>query len=522
MAGMTASALAGALMNSERRFQAIAETSLQGKLVHRRFKPLYANTAFAYLCGCDRAEDILARDTVLDLMDEETRAAPDAAWVRLLHGPTFYGRRTLLRRDGSPYTGDLYARAVHWDGEPAIALAVVDVTEEERAQQALRDAQAQAEAAARAKRRFLAAASHELRTPLHGALGRLEVLCANLGDPRNEVLARDALDACRDLSRRIDDVLDAAALESSAMVFAREPFVLTQILNAALSDVRLAAEAAQIRLAEPLVDPEARLMGDARAVRRIAATLLEAAVRRLPSRCVSLETQTDEAGLAISVRAEGVLRAPPYGDGEDMTFNPLATAKRLTQAHGGVLVEWAQTPEAWSASAYLKLERLDTPAVATPRAALEVLVVEDNPGARGLLKVALETLAHAPTLAADGAEALALVKARPFDVVLMDLHMPGMDGCETARAIRALKRPWARLPIAALTASSAQGVREQISEAGMDAFLRKPVDIPHLAETIALLAQRSVEAAKRDQVQRENEPDKAGDNAQSNHDRSSQ
>jgi len=145
------------------------------------------------------------------------------------------------------------------------------------------------------------------------------------------------------------------------------------------------------------------------------------------------------------------------------------------------------------------------------------LAIEDNPGARALLKVALETLGHRATIASSGADALEILEARGFDVVLMDLSMPGMSGIETAKRVRAMNTPWAHVPIAALTASCAPGVREEIADAGMDAFLRKPVDIPQLAETLALLGARSIQAAEVHDVQEKDQADKAGHQSQRSH-----
>ena len=246
-------------------------------------------------------------------------------------------------------------------------------------------------------------------------------------------------------------------------------------------------------------------------MRRIASALLEAGVRRLPGRCVSFEAEIESAGVAIAVRAEGLLRAAPESEDNGSPFCPLAIARRLANAHGGVLVEWAETPSLWSASVYLPLERLDDAPEQPLSRALDVLAVEDNPGARALLRVALEALGHRPTLCATGADAIEMLESRGFDVILMDLAMPGMDGFETARRLRALNLPWARAPIAALTASCTPGVREEIAEAGMDAFLRKPIDLPQLAETLALLAERSVQAAEAQGVEPKNEHQEAED-----------
>jgi CheY-like chemotaxis protein len=124
-----------------------------------------------------------------------------------------------------------------------------------------------------------------------------------------------------------------------------------------------------------------------------------------------------------------------------------------------------------------------------------------------LLRLVLEHLGCRPHLAEGGAQGVAAAASRPFDLVLMDLSMPGMDGFEATRRIRALDVPWANLPIAALTASTAPGVQEAAAAAGMDAFLQKPVEIARLAEAIILLANRSVDRAELHGVEQEDHGD---------------
>jgi PAS domain S-box-containing protein len=170
------------LRDSEQRFRAIVETSLPGKVVHRRFRPLFANPAAAGLFGFASPEALIAAGDILALLADESRQDPEAAWKALHDGQSYIGRRTLRRVAGEPFRAEVFMRCLDWDGEPAAVMAVVDVSREERTQRELRDAQILAESAARAKTRYLAGASHDMRTPLHGAMGRLQLLTqARLG-----------------------------------------------------------------------------------------------------------------------------------------------------------------------------------------------------------------------------------------------------------------------------------------------------------------------------------------------------
>jgi PAS domain S-box-containing protein len=174
---LAATQMGQALLASERRFQALAEVSIQGKLVHHRFRPLFANDAFALLCGCADGADVVARPNVLAFLDEDTRADPGRAWDIALRGP-FAGRRLFRRADGALYPAEIYGRPIEWDGQAAIALAVLDVSEEEQAQRALRRALVQAETARTWRQSFVDAARRELDGPAATLRERLDALIA--------------------------------------------------------------------------------------------------------------------------------------------------------------------------------------------------------------------------------------------------------------------------------------------------------------------------------------------------------
>jgi CheY-like chemotaxis protein len=148
---------------------------------------------------------------------------------------------------------------------------------------------------------------------------------------------------------------------------------------------------------------------------------------------------------------------------------------------------------------------------------LNVLAVEDNARERMLLKMALEALGRRATIVAGGAEALAMMRVRTFDVVLMDLVMPALNGFETARRIRQLATPSSHAPIAALTALGNPHLREEIAQAGIDTLLLKPINITQLAQTLTFLALGSIEPAETHNVHGEDEGDEPAHNKQRSH-----
>lgn len=483
-------------------FEALSKVSLEAKLVHRAYAPLYANGAFADMFLYDDPADVQAQTSLLSLFDSETRADPQAAWAALLDAPgAIFGRRVFNRRNGALFRAEFLARRVRWADGPAVAIALLDVSEEERACRALAGARAEAESTARARRGLFAAAARSLTPPMRAARTQLRALAQSGGETAE--LARNALDACDAMLSRVAHVGDLLNDEEDA-----QPFELRAVLEragqnamAAFPDQRLS-----LRIGCP---PESRVLGAPQRLERAAFALIECAAVRAAD--VAFTAVADREGLALQVEARGLGAGAP-----DAPVNQLALARALAEAEGGVIVARAPSRDIWSAHAYLPLAL--APEVLPQTRACAILVVEDNPTALRLTRTLLMALGHSVSTAGTGAEAIAAIAAQRFDLVLMDVHLPGMDGLEATRRIRALALPWAGVPIAALTASASEELRAGASEAGMDAFLLKPIDAGALARQIALLTgSASVEAAEFNQIEEEDQHDETADEADRNH-----
>ena len=486
-----------------RRFEALAGVSLEAKLAHRNFAPLYANRAFADMFGFDSPEEVLAQPSLIRVFDAAARAdgAPD--W----RNSALYGRRLLHRRDGSPFRAEIYARAVDWeDGEPAIALAILDVSQEERAYRALLETRAAAEDAARRHAKLHVAAARRLHAPLSAAISQLQ------GQPTQPDIDQ-TLHACRTLMLAVETAFDTDPIGAANPP--RAPFDPFQPLTEAVEAVRRVI--GRERVALTLYGAEdVRLIGDQARVARIARLLIEETARRAPGAQVGVEGAVDAPGLTLQVSAyaEGAGAAPLSPEGLDV-------ARALAEAAGGVVLTRAQGLGGWSASAFLPYPKAaDQPPAPIAGPPRDVLVVDDNPGALRLARAILLNLGHRPVCVGNGAEAIASVLSQRFDLILMDINLPGMDGFETTRRIRALPRPWPSEPIAALTASNAPHMRDAAAEAGMDAFLEKPIAAARLAEAISLLTkprEALVEPAERDQIEEENQDNESADCGERGH-----
>jgi signal transduction histidine kinase/HPt (histidine-containing phosphotransfer) domain-containing protein/ActR/RegA family two-component response regulator len=378
--------------------------------------------------------------------------------------------------------------------------------------QAQHEARLEAEAASRAKSAFLANMSHELRTPFHGLLGMMALLEETPLTPVQADFLRTAKDSARHLLAILNDILDMSKLESGRLAIAPAPTRLAALFDDVELLMRPLAEDKGLALAIAL-EPglPAWVRADGTRVKQILFNLLSNAIKFTERGSVELSaTRTIDGELRVAIRDSGVgIDAATlaqlftrFHQADASTSRRhggtglgLEISRSLARLMGGD-IEVESAPQRGSTfTLRLPLDVIadaptgarETP-VAPPApgalAALRVLVCEDHEVNRKYLAALLEKMALAPCFAANGEEALARASERDFDIVLMDVHMPVMDGLAATRAIRALPRG-ARPRIVALTADAFDESRQRALDAGMDDFLAKPVQPAQLLELLA-------------------------------------
>lgn len=391
-----------------------------------------------------------------------------------------------------------------------------DITELKGAMLELALARDAAAAAGEAKGRFLARVSHELRTPLNGVLGFAQVL---LHDPRLGPEQREQVktlhEAGRHLMELVNGLLDLSKIEAGRLDLAPQPVALRALLEGCAS--LLAPEIARKALAfsldlDPALPPGARL--DPTRIRQLLLNLLSNAVKFTPAggrvalrvlarpdSLLRIDVQDTGPGVPADQRHrlfEDFVQLGPHGGPEHQgTGLGLAISARLVAQMGGRIgcdsppsggaLFWVEIPLE-PAELTVMDDHADIAAAALPEpAALSVLVVDDVAANRQITQALLEPAGHRVTLAEDGAGALIALSRERFDVVLMDIQMPLMDGFEAARRIRALPPPVCDTAIIALTASALPEQIEATRRAGMDGHLSKPLDRTVLLETLRRL-----------------------------------
>jgi signal transduction histidine kinase/CheY-like chemotaxis protein len=377
----------------------------------------------------------------------------------------------------------------------------------------LHAARGAAESASRAKTAFLANMSHELRTPFQGLLGMLELLGKGALDPVQQRRLGVARDAGSHLLEVLDDLLDISRLEAGTLTLQSEVVALRELLEETRAVMAPSADRKQLDFeVRCSASVPAHLQLDRLRVRQVLFNLLSNAIKFTDRGGVLLEASMDDGMLVLAVSDTGIgmddaTRArlfQRFSQGDDSTSRRyggaglgLEISRNLARMMGGDITV-SSAPGAGSRfELRLPADVADAPPVAAPppspaasagaplRRRLRLLVAEDNEVNREVLAAMIAALGHEAEFAHDGRQALDVAAGRDFDLVLMDLHMPGMDGIEAARAIRALEGVRSRVPIAALTADAFDDTRARCLDAGMDDFLPKPVSVDALARLLA-------------------------------------
>jgi two-component system sensor histidine kinase/response regulator len=402
-----------------------------------------------------------------------------------------------------------YSPILAADGKPFKVMGFVsDLTERREMEEALRAAKEKAEQAAAARGTFLANMSHEIRTPMNAILGFTNVLLDTQLNLQQRRHLETVHQAARSLLRLLNDILDSAKLEKGAVSLERDDFALRDLCEQILASLSHQVSQKKLQLdVDFAAEVPGFLWGDAFRLQQILLNLLGNAIKFTERGRVLLRAGYSEGILQIEVHDTGLGIAP---EKVDSIFDPFAQADvSTTRMYGGTGLGTTisrQLAELMGGSIDVRSQlgqgsvftvRLPLPVGKPPEGnrahqqlrlpPLKILAVDDVANNLELLEITLAPGGHQVTRAEDGAQAVEACAHTAFDVVLMDLQMPFMDGLEASRGIRHAEAAMgkSRVPIIALSASVLESDRVNAQAAGMDGFAVKPLEPQRLMAEIA-------------------------------------
>ncbi len=492
-------------VQEHRAIEALRHTTVLVALYDAMGARLFANPAAIAAYPADNASFV---DSFVD------REAGEQVWRTALTGRPAFGSFLLATSAGARW----HSVDARWardpvSGDGCVLVNETDITDEIEARSALGEARERAEAAVRTRQEFLANMSHELRTPLTSVIGFAGLLADSaLDDGQRGQLAR-IQDAGSALMATLNDVLDLSKLEAGGVDLQPRPFALRSMLSQALGIVEAQASSKGLVL-DLTVDEScpAWVEGDPERLRQVLVNLLGNAVKFTDRGRVGLAvTRRDHADPAVA-RLELAVSDTGVGVPQAMlatVFDRFAQAgPEVTRRFGGTglgltitrqLVEMmdgqigvdstaGQGSRFWCVVDLPVARTIETSGpVATPRmsGSLRLLVADDNDANRELIGAILRSAGHEVEVARDGAEALEAVRSGDYDLVLMDVRMPVMDGLTATRSIRALQGDVAGIPIIALTANVLADQVAFYRDQGMDDHVGKPINPRDLLIKIA-------------------------------------
>ena len=517
------------LQRSENRFETIVENA--NDII---FEIDAATQAFSYVSSTCRSLLGYAREDVLgasfrsflhhDDVGTAERLLRESLVDGVIHGETEY---RVLHRNGSWRWHLTKGGPLRDPDGRIVGFAGIsrDVTDRKEIERELLRAKDEADAATKAKSEFLANMSHEIRTPLNGVMGMLQLMQMTGLDEEQAEYAETAMESCRRLVRLLTDILDISRIEANLLSIQRAPMELGEVLAQTSGLFSSIARESGVELRFEL-DPSIpeRLYGDAARLQQVLTNLVGNALKFTVAGSVRLEAsrlrdvRPGECRVHFCVRDTGI-GIPD--DKVDKLFRPfsqvtegftrshqgaglgLSICRRLVGLMGGNMSVVSEV--GIGTEVHFSLRFALDGAEETARAAGEpvpdlslegvrILLAEDDRFSMVLAEKLFSRSGAVVEVAGDGRQALEVLSRSNFDLVIMDIQMPGMDGVEATRAIREGRagNRMKYVPIIAMTAYAMIGDRERFLDAGMDGYVSKPFEIDDLLRTIGNVMMRRV------------------------------
>lgn len=497
---------------SHEQYRLLIETLPDAIYVQIDGKIQYANPAACIIFGAVNPQQLVGMSSI-DLFSPEYQ---DSIRERRKNTGTNAGPLPMIeakrrRLDGGEFHGHSTATHIKWNGKDATLVAVRDITDRKKMEELLAIAKDKAEAASQSKSHFLATMSHEIRTPMNGVLGMTDLLARTDLTPEQIDFVQTIKESGSALLDLLNDILDLSKIEAGRIQLETVDFSVGQFLGAAN---KLWVHSAQDKglefsIQNKVTDTDV-FQSDRTRLRQVLNNLIGNAIKFTDTGTINVHADTlprDDGAVDLRFRVRDTGIGVPDEQKEKL-FQPFTQAdSSTTRQYGGTglgltisknLVEllggeiglesipgegstfWFTVPvepgDAAKVAKGLASVSPTNPAQAEHKNTLHILVAEDNDINQKVVSWMLAPLNCQFDVVENGLEAVAAMARSEYDLVLMDIQMPKMDGIEATQQIRSMAGAKGQIPIIAMTANAMQGDREKYLEAGMSDYVAKPID----------------------------------------------
>jgi signal transduction histidine kinase/CheY-like chemotaxis protein len=388
-----------------------------------------------------------------------------------------------------------------------------EISERKTTEQALISMRDKAEQANHSKSSFLANMSHEIRTPMNAIIGFIDIVLEGKLDEEQRKHLSTVRNSAKDLHNLLNDILDVAKLEEGKVKLEQAPFSVQNVVNHVVKTLEISAQNKGIQFIQCITPVLSQhFLGDSLRLKQVLMNIIGNAVKFTDSGSITIaveKLETNKLQFAIKDTGIGIAKnklatifdnfsqadtsiSRKYGG----TGLGTTISKSLVELMGGEI--WLESTEGAGSIFYFTISVTPTDKMVlkehffinstllNTKKSLQILVAEDIAQNAELLRIRLEALGHSITWVSNGLEAVETFPSKKFDIILMDMQMPIMDGLQASNEIRKLPNG-NNTPIIALTASVLNGDRQACFDAGMDGFISKPLDFNELFTEMAKL-----------------------------------